>query len=224
MWAALTGPQRAYGTVRGGAARFERDVAPFGAFDGPPTPTHWEALAALVGPGGGVVLMGSFEPGSGWTVTREGSGVQMVCESLAAPSGDRPRALSTLLLGSDDVADMIELVAVAQPGPFRTRTHELGRYLGVRDGGELVAMAGERVRIPGYTEVSAVATRPSHRRRGLAGILIRDVAAGIFEDESAPFLHAAAENEGAIRLYTSLGFEVRRTWPFRWLRAPGAST
>ncbi len=224
VWWALTGAQHRFGRVRGRTALFDRAVSPFGAFEGSPTSEQWDALADMAGPGGDVVLMGDGHGSPpGWTVVLEGPGIQMVCERLEPapdPASSAPTPLPTLL-GRDDIADMLTLVDEARPGPFRDRTHELGRYAGIRRGGRLVAMAGERLRIPGYTEVSAVATRPSHRRQGLAAILVRDVAARITEEGSLPFLSVAARNENAIRLYAALGFRVRRELNFRFLRAPG---
>ncbi len=166
---------------------------------------------------------GLYGPPAGWNLVLEGPGIQMVCERLE-PSDSTPDAVTPTLspLGRGDVADMLALVAAARPGPFRDRTHEFGRYVGIREDGRLVAMAGERLRIPGYTEISAVATLQSHRRRGLAAVLVRSVAAGIAEGGSVPFLNVAAQNETAIRLYTALGFRIRRELHFRFLRAPGA--
>lgn len=113
-------------------------------------------------------------------------------------------------LGPDDVGEMLALAKRTNPGPFLPRTIELGRYIGVRDRGELVAMAGERLRVPGWTEVSAVCTAPTHRGQGLASRLVRAVAAGIEARGERAFLHAAATNTGAIRVYEALGFAVRR--------------
>jgi predicted GNAT family acetyltransferase len=42
----------------------------------------------------------------------------------------------------------------------------LGTYLGIRDGSRLIAMAGERIRAPGYVELSGISTHPQARRRG----------------------------------------------------------
>ncbi len=97
----------------------------------------------------------------------------------------------------------------------------MGRYVGVRDdSGRLVAMAGERLRLPGFTEVSAVCTAPEARGRGLAELLVRDVAARIVERGDQPILHVAASNAGAIRLYERLGFVVRRPVVFHGYRTP----
>jgi ribosomal protein S18 acetylase RimI-like enzyme len=123
-------------------------------------------------------------------------------------------------LGEADVPEMLDLVARTRPGPFRPRTVETGSYVGFRRGGELVAMAGERMSLPGWTEISAVCTDPGHRGQGLAGRLVRHVAAGIGARGDTPFLHAASANPGAIRLYESLGFTPRRPTVFRLATPP----
>ena len=225
VWWALTGDQRGFGMVRGRTALFDPTVSPFGAFEGPPTSAQWDELADMAGPSGDVVLMGgNGGPPAHWTVVIEGPGLQMVADRLPSPPDPELDAAVPIpaLLGNDDLGDMLALVGEARPGPFRERTHELGRYVGIRDGGRLVAMAGERLRLPGYTEISAVATLPSHRRRGLAAALVRSVATGIAEEGSIPFLSVAAQNDTAIRLYAALGFRVRGELHFRFLRAPDA--
>jgi predicted GNAT family acetyltransferase len=115
---------------------------------------------------------------------------------------------------------MLDLVARTQPGPFRPRTIEMGTYLGIRRGGALVAMAGERLHPPGWTEISAVCTDPAFRRQGLASRLVLAVAAGIRARGETPFLHAAASNTTAIRVYEALGFRLRRRTTFATLRVP----
>src|SRR4029077_5363570 len=105
-----------------------------------------------------------------------------------------------------DVPAMLDLVARTQPGPFARRTIELGTYLGVREGGALVAMAGERMHLDGHSEISAVCTDPSQRRRGLARDLVLTLARRIRARGERPFLHVAADNVNAIRLYEALGF------------------
>jgi predicted GNAT family acetyltransferase len=113
-----------------------------------------------------------------------------------------------VVLTETDVPEMLELVSRAKPGPFGKRTVELGRYLGIRHEGKLVAMAGERFRLPGWTEVSAVCTDPEFRGQGLGARLTMAVAAGILEHGDLPFLHVTADNAAAIRLYERLGFQV----------------
>ncbi|MFD8820089.1 GNAT family N-acetyltransferase, partial [Streptomyces sp. NPDC059627] len=127
-------------------------------------------------------------------------------------------------LGPDDVPDILDLVARTEPGPVRTRTVEMGAYLGIRHHGRLIAMAGERLRLPGWTEISAVCTDPEHQGRGLATRLVRAVAAGIRERGDTPFLHAAPGNANAIRLYESIGFTERLRTRTLLVRSPGTTT
>jgi ribosomal protein S18 acetylase RimI-like enzyme len=228
IWWALAGPQSGLGTSTSRAVRFDPAVSPFGAFSVDPDPAHWEDLAQLTGPGGTVALIGAGEdhlrPPSDWTVEWEGSGVQMLGDEVAGHSLPRvapdTSAATPVNLGHLDVPDMLALVAEARPGPFLVRTVEFGGYLGIRHNGRLIAMAGERLRPPGYTEVSAVATHPGHRRKGLAEQLIRAVVSAAAARGDIPFLHAAASNTNAIHLYESMGFTLRRTLWFRVTRVP----
>nr|WP_281372984.1 GNAT family N-acetyltransferase [Kineococcus aurantiacus] len=117
---------------------------------------------------------------------------------------------------------MLDLVARTRPGPFGRRTRLLGTYLGVREDGRLLAMAGERLRLGSATEISAVCTDPAARGRGLATTLVRAVAQGVRDRGELPFLHAAAQNTRAIGLYEHLGFTLRRTLQFATVRTPDA--
>ncbi|MGX7673727.1 GNAT family N-acetyltransferase [Plantactinospora sp. DSM 117369] len=216
VWAALTGQHAHLAEMRGQAARYHLDVAPFATLAADHDERAWADLAALAGPATVVPLAGvDATPPADWEVVERIPGVQMVATTLAAaPDPDSVR------LDSADVPEMLDLVARTEPGPFRPRTIELGRYLGIRINGRLVAMAGERLHPPGWTEISAVCTDPAYRRLGLGSRLVRSVAAGIRERGEIPFLHASAANSGAIRLYRSLGFTLRRhTW-FSAVRTP----
>lgn len=113
---------------------------------------------------------------------------------------------------------MIELTALTKPGPFGSRTHELGTYLGIRPQGKLVAMAGERLKVPGHTEVSAVCTHPEHTGKGYAAILMAEVMRRIRERGETPFLHVRADNGRAIEIYKRLGFRERKLGHFAVLR------
>jgi predicted GNAT family acetyltransferase len=114
-----------------------------------------------------------------------------------------------LMLTDEDAPEMLELAMLTEPGPFLTRTHTMGTFLGIRIGGRLVAMAGERMRFPGFTEVSGVCTHPEFRGRGLARRLSAAVVAGIEARGDQAFLHAWKTNHSAISLYQGLGFKVR---------------
>ena len=133
------------------------------------------------------------------------------------PPGPVPEHVA---LGPADVPEMTELVARTEPGPWRPRTVDFGGYVGVRDAGALVAMAGERMRPPGFTEISVVCTDPAYRGRGLAGGLTRVVAAGIEACGDRPMLHASTQNAGAVRLYESLGFRRTREMVAMALQTP----
>ncbi|WP_262413193.1 GNAT family N-acetyltransferase [Actinacidiphila acidipaludis] len=221
-WAALSGPHRHLAEVVGMAARYRADVAPFVALADPADPQAWADAAKLIGPGGGFTLAGVFPPPDGWAAREPLPGVQMVATAALQDLEDS----EVRRLGPADVPEMLDLVARTRPGPFLPRTVEMGAYYGVRDGGDggrLVAMAGERIRLPGWTEISAVCTDEGYRGRGLAGRLVRHVATGVRARGATPFLHAAAVNTGAIRLYEALGFTLRRTTLFQGLRVPGTA-
>jgi predicted GNAT family acetyltransferase len=113
-------------------------------------------------------------------------------------------------LGPADVPEMLELVRLTEPGPFFERTIELGRYVGIRRQGALVAMAGERLRFDGWTEISAVCTAPAYRGHGLASRLVSTLVADIQGRSERVFLHVLTDNTNAIRLYEELGFRTRR--------------
>jgi predicted GNAT family acetyltransferase len=113
------------------------------------------------------------------------------------------------VLGDADAPEMLALATLTRPGPFKLHTHRLGRFLGVRENGQLIAMAGERTRSGAFIEVSAVCTHPDYRGRGLGAALIRAVCDRILGEQKTPYLHSYANNEVAIGLYRSLGFGVR---------------
>jgi predicted GNAT family acetyltransferase len=200
VWAALTGPQACFAEAAGNAARFLPEIAPFAALSDTSDPAAWRDLATITD---FAVLTGpSITPHAGWEQVEVTSGVQMIGQSMSGV--EDPEAV---VLTEKDVPEMLDLVARAQPGPFLKRTIDLGRYLGIRDtDGRLLAMAGERFRMPGWTEVSAVCTDPAFRGKGLGARLTLAVAAGILARGELPFLHAVHDNENAIRLYGRLGF------------------
>ncbi|HET6710939.1 GNAT family N-acetyltransferase [Amycolatopsis sp.] len=215
-WASLTGPHARFAERRGRVVRYPEDVAPFLALPDDPGEQDWRDVVELAGPGATVVLAATAaRPPSGWEVLDEIPGVQLVDEGVAAVP--EPEAVR---LGPADVPEMLDLVERTRPGPFRKRTVELGTYLGIRRGGALVAMAGERLHPPGYTEISAVCTDPAHRGQGLATRLVLAVAVGIRERGEVPMMHAAAENTSAIGLYLSLGFALRHRPDFVAVRVP----
>ncbi|MFL6697312.1 MAG: GNAT family N-acetyltransferase [Vitreoscilla sp.] len=206
IWHALTTAQA--GWSRGGslARRFRPE---FARFAGMPVVSEagLDALAADMAAGEFVALssVDDFDPGPRFEVADRKNLVQMVGPALGeARAPERFR-----LLGAADVPRMTALVELTAPGPWYERTPELGRFLGFEAGGQLVAMAGERMRVPGHTEISAVCCHPDWRGQGLPADLMRLVSQGIVARGETPFLHVLAENASAIRLYEKLGFRRR---------------
>ncbi|MGM1064324.1 GNAT family N-acetyltransferase [Saccharothrix sp. Mg75] len=214
-WASLTGRHAHFAERRGRVLRYRQDVAPFHALPADADDDAWADLAVLAGPGAVVPMNTALTPPPHWEAVDRIAGVQLVDAGVAA----RPYP-EAVRLGPDDVPEMLDLVARTRPGPFRERTVELGTYLGVRVDGALVAMAGERLRPPGHTEISAVCTDPAWRGRGLATRLVLAVAHGIRARGDVPIMHASAANTPAIRLYESLGFALRRRTSFVAYRVP----
>jgi ribosomal protein S18 acetylase RimI-like enzyme len=109
----------------------------------------------------------------------------------------------------DDVPAMLQLTEATKPGPFRERTIEFGAFTGVFVDGTLVAMAGHRMKVPGYSEVSAICTSPDHLGKGFASVLTTMVCEEILRDHCVPFLHVRTGNLRARAVYEKLGFSVR---------------
>ena len=87
------------------------------------------------------------KPPPGTRLIREATLAQMVAEDIA---GEAP-ALEPAVLTDQDAAEMRALALMTKPGPFLPLTHRLGRFIGIREEGRLIAMAGERMRMPGFT-------------------------------------------------------------------------
>lgn len=132
--------------------------------------------------------------------------VQMTVDALTPGGGDAPEVLT---LTDADADEMLALATLTRPGPFRRGTPKLGGFLGVRREGRLVAMAGERMKVDGFTELSGVCTHPDFRGQGLAGVLSRLVVSRILARGEQAFLHAYAEHAATVAFYESLGFRVR---------------
>jgi ribosomal protein S18 acetylase RimI-like enzyme len=204
IWHALAGRQAQFAVGAGKARRFRPDVSPFIAC-ADDSPEALGAVAGLLGGDDAVLFLqrGAVPLPPGTRRIEGGRGVQMVAWDFV-PS-EPP--LGLVALGEADAGAMLALATLTQPGPYRARTHELSQFWGVKDGsGRLLAMAGERLKLPGMSEVSGVCTHPDSRGRGLAAALSRHVASEIVRRGEVPFLHAYASNAGAIGLYERLGF------------------
>jgi len=224
IWHALTGPHATLAERAPRAARYPADVSVFAALPDDPTPEAWDDLRDLVGPSGvAFVARSELVLPDSWSVEVRIPCRQMwLLDALAPEPANRrsPGDNGFRPLGARDVPEMLALVERTKPGPFATRTIELGTYIGLREGDELVAMAGERLHPPGFTEISAVCTDESHRGRGIAARLVRAIVAGIWARGEKPFLHLTLENEPAHRVYAALGFETRAFADVVGIRAP----
>lgn len=216
IWQALTTRQAHFAEVSGQACRFMREVTLLSAILDP-ADQGYESLAGLIGLNGTAVIFldEPYEDRKGWEVIAKAPLLQMVCENGAAHSDP---AFKVLNLGPEDSIEMLELTSLTKPGPFGKRTHELGNYVGIRNNGKLVAMSGQRLQVPGYTEVSAVCTHPEHTGKGYAAVLMLEVMRRIRDRGEIPFLHVRGDNTRAIALYERLAFRVRKRGYYAVLR------
>lgn len=206
----------------GRAFTYLPDVSTFAAVSTDPDPARWADLTELLGRDAFADMFGCpVLPPSHWKPVFVLEGRQMIRpgDARSLPRGDETDDC-VVELGAESLPEMLDLVERTRPGPFRSRTPELGTYLGIREKGVLVAMAGERLRPPGWTEISAVCTAPEARGQGHAARLVGALAAGIEARGEGAFLHVAEANTGAIALYEKLGFVTRRQVTFRGFRTP----
>lgn len=207
VWASLSTRHSALSVGNALARRYAPEVNAFASARDDSEPAL-AALAGLVRPGEEAVILQvpKIIVPSGLTAIKSADGVQMLA---TRPIRIEETPNSILELTEADAPEMLALARLTEPGPFYARTHRMGTFLGIRVDGRLVAMAGERLRFPGHTEVSGVCTHPEFRARGLARILSATVAARIEARGERPFLHAWKTNVAAVSLYESLGFEMR---------------
>ena len=206
VYAALSSAHARFAQLGGHALRYPADVAPFFALRSEPSREDWRGAIEVVPPGtyAAIVHAGAGVP-EPWKTVQEFEVVQMIGEHVNGVNA--PEAIP---LSARDVPEMLELVRQTDPGPFLDRTIELGDYIGIRRDGQLVAMAGERLRFDGWTEISAVCTAPTHRGQGMASRLVGALIGAIQRRSERAFLHVLTSNTNAIHLYDELGFRVRR--------------
>ena len=216
VWTALAGRQAALAEGGALARRYRPDVIPFAAARDA-SETSLAALAALARPGEDVVLIeaNTLALPPGFVTIVAAPAVQMIMARPPEPVPDgRIEPLSEV-----DAAEMLALATLTKPGPFTLRAHALGEFFGIRIDGRIAAMAGERMKQDGHTEVSGVCSHPDFRGRGLARLLSVFLAHRILDRGETPYLHAWATNAAAIGLYESIGFEIRTELNAAMLRA-----
>jgi ribosomal protein S18 acetylase RimI-like enzyme len=211
VWNALSTTHASFAQGNEDAKRYPVDVAPLAATRDQSLESY-QSLAKLLGPGGVTALAFVTVPEflRGWTIVRVLPNIQMVWNDSAPPQVKH----SFEDLNISHIDEMLALTELNNLRRFRKRAPELGSYIGVRESGHLVAMAGEGFRFPGYTEISAVCTHPDYRGRGYASSLVSALIQKITRRGQIPFLHVGKENAGAIRVYTKLGFRTRRDITF----------
>ena len=219
VWQSLLTQHAHLALTSGTAARYPAAIAPFAAVDADAARAG-NQLTSLVTDGEAVYLVGiAPQAPPGWVIEPKKPIVQMVCDVLP-PELPGPDAISMTAAQSDD---MLALTALVFPGFFRARTLEMGEYLGIYHGNRLAAMAGERMRLDGFQELSAVCTHPDYTGRGYAQRLLSLLCRRAFERGFTPFLHVYADNARAIGVYRRLGFEDRKLLPLWLLHGEGVA-
>jgi predicted GNAT family acetyltransferase len=224
IWHALSTEQSALAQGDGLAKRFPIDVAPFGGLIDQSL-SAYNALEEIL-PGAVTALALDTEPilPAHWQMVHRGKMYQMMDESPLRGVNQAEDNQVFRELTKADVPEMLALTKLTEPGPFLPRTIELGAYLGIHDAGSLVAMAGERLRLPGFTEISAVCTHPHYQGRAYGKSLLSALISRIKRRGETPFLHVKTENVTAVRLYEKLGFKRRAELHLAVIKHAGAAT
>lgn len=211
MWNSLATRQAPIAQVHGGARRYPPAVAPFAGV-GEVSEASSNDLRALISPGEKVGIL-SVIPSldGGWTLVKE-----IEIHQYAWPDELQGKESSdAVLLGEEQIPAMIELTTLVYPAYFRPETARLGDYFGVLVDGRLAAMAGIRMSMDGYQELSAICTHPDFRGRGFARALTQHLVWHVQQQSDVPFLHTEFDNSSAKKLYESMGFLLRAKLPFR---------
>jgi ribosomal protein S18 acetylase RimI-like enzyme len=211
VWQALIGPHADLAIGRGLARHYPRDIAPFSAI-ADATAAAYADLAVDLPAGLEVRLFRAADEPTpvGWETVSARPIIQMIADKIVTPSGAAHDDPATL--GEDDMQHILNLAEAAKPGPFGPRIHLLGGYIGFRDGGRLVAMGGERFRLPGFVELSGISVHPDAGGRGLGSAITLTLARLALARGETPFLHVFPANPAAA-LYRRLGFRERtRLW------------
>jgi predicted GNAT family acetyltransferase len=219
FWSSLTTGHAHFALGGTLARRYPRGISPIAGLSAP-RPANVTALETVVDIGDDMATVARLMPKlpAHWEILYESRLTQMIRnERTPLPEGD----VDASILGPADVPEMLALVELTKPGPFRLRTIELGTYIGLRLGGRLVAMAGERLWIDDFREVSAVCTHPDVQGRGYARALIARVVNVMMRAGQTPILHVESANKRAIELYVALGFGRRSELSLLYARRVG---
>jgi ribosomal protein S18 acetylase RimI-like enzyme len=220
IWSALTTRHAKFAIGNDLARRYLPAISPMAAVRDISDPCL-RALSELLAPDDVIGLFSTelVSGGKYLEVVAQKTVEQMVYEREEALPGCR----EFITLTPADVPEMLGLVELTKPGPFAPETISLGSYIGIRSQGELIAMAGERMKLDGFTEISAVCSHPNHRGRGHSTSLVRTLIHSILNRGELPFLHVYTENTTAAALYAKLGFTHLRSFNVTVLRRSLAS-
>lgn len=217
VWHALNSLQARHAIGNAHAVRFQAGIGPLAAMHAADE-AGFQALVDLAAPGEMLAMaehaIAAHPPGT--ILERQSLAVQMVAEIWPEPFDHS----AIVPLGEADAPEMRALAHLTEPGPFAERTHDLGQFWGVKANGRLIAMAGERTRMPGFGEVSAVCVHPDARGRGLGLLLTRKAMSHLAGQGLRPFLHSYADNDAAIATYRRAGFRVAREMIITMFRKP----
>ncbi len=207
-WNAMISGNKHLSNGNGQVRYFDKEVSPFAAFN-ENTADNFQQLYELLPHNGPVLFVATVatQIPTQWKVLQAINGLQMVCD-ITKEQDERQAELITLT--DEHIPQMLSLAKLTNPGPFAEKTINFGHYRGVFKNGNLVAMAGQRLHVFNYAEISAVCTHPDHTGKGYARQLLLNQVNRIKASSGIPFLHVRHDNERAIKVYESLGFTTRR--------------
>lgn len=213
--ALLSGDKR-LGFGNSKARTFHEEVSPFAGFEDGYADGFNELFELL--PPGHYILYATpahIEIPERWKLIEKVEGVQMI---FNGSKEKMPVQEDLVPLETTHVHEMLALAKLTKPGPFGTRTIEFGHYFGIFVNDKLVAMAGQRMHVHEFTEISAVCTHPDYVGKGYASELVKQQVNLIVGEGKTPFLHVRADNKGAIRVYERLGFTINRPMNFHFMQ------